>query len=34
MHSTRNVDDSSAFCAKKKNLKLGDWPPDAMQWME
>lgn len=24
LHSTRKVDDSSAFCAKKKNLKLGD----------
>ena len=31
IHSTRNVDNSSAFCAKKKNLKLGDCPPDAMQ---
>ena len=31
-HSTRKFDeDSSAFCAQKKNLKFGDWPPEAMQ---
>lgn len=34
IHSTKNVEDPSAFCAKKKNLKLGDLPPEAMQWME
>ena len=31
MHSTRKLDGSPCFCAKKKNLKFGAWPPDAMQ---
>lgn len=34
IHSTRYIDVSSAFWAKKKNLKLGDWPPDAMHCIE
>lgn len=31
MHSTRKLLGSSCFCAKKKILKLGAWPPDAME---
>lgn len=34
IHSTRKFDDSSVFCAKEKNFKLGYWPPDAMQWKQ
>lgn len=34
LHSIRKIDDSSAFWAKKKNFKFGDWPPDAIHWME
>lgn len=33
IHSTRNVD-ASAFWAKKKYLKFGAWPPDAIQCIE
>lgn len=33
IHSTRKFDESDAFCAKKKNLKFGDFPPEAIQLM-